>query len=147
MSREEHLRDIESELEALIRRVRRVLVDRTRAVHPDLQPAALLVLGHVLAEGPVRAVDLAQRVDMDKAGVSRHVAQLVELGLLERRPDPDDRRAQLLVATPLAEDRVAAMRRARSARFGERLSAWSDAELADFADHLARYNAALGPRD
>lgn len=137
------LRRIESELGVLIRRVKRVLGERARMLHPDLQPITFFLLTHVIERGPVRAADLVGAFGMDKGGVSRQVQHLVDYGFVERRPDPDDRRATLLVATDDAVRRVHEMQQARSELFGQRLSDWSDADLARFADQLAAYNAAL----
>lgn len=143
MSRYDDLRRIESEFAVLIRRVKRVVGDRARMVHPDLHPLSFMVLNHVVETGPLRAGELSDAFHMDKAGVSRQVQQLVELGLVERRPDPDDRRASLLAGTGDAVRRIAAMQRERSARFDARLGDWSDAEVAGFADRLRLYNEAL----
>ena len=137
------LRRIEGEVGVLIRRVKRVLAERARMLHPDLQPLTLVLLGHVMEHGPVRAADLVGTLGLDKSGVSRQVQQLVDLGLVERRADPDDRRATLLAATDDAVRRVSEMRQARSERFDQRLAGWSDDDLARFADQLAAYNAAL----
>lgn len=142
-SRTADVRRIESEIGALLRRVKRVIGVRARAVHPDLHPVTYFILVHLIDSGPLRAADLVDAFDMDKGGVSRQVQALVDLGLLERQPDPDDRRAQLLAASPEAARRVAEVARARSDRLDSRLSDWSDDELAAFADDLARYNAAL----
>lgn len=130
----------------LIRRVKRMLGERARVVHPDLAPVSFMVLQYVLDSGPVRAGELAEVFAMDKAGVSRLVQQLVELGLVQRSSDPDDRRASLLVATDDAVQRVAAMRQERSERFDQRLGDWSDAEITEFAERLGRYNLALEDR-
>jgi DNA-binding MarR family transcriptional regulator len=137
------LRRIESELGILIRRVKRVLGERARMLHPDMQPITFFLLTHVIERGPVRAADLVGAFGMDKGGVSRQVQHLVDNGFVERRPDPDDRRATLLVATEDAVRRVEEMQQARSDRFDQRLSDWSDADLTRFADQLAAYNAAL----
>ena len=141
--REGTLRRIEEEVGVLVRRVRRVLAERARLVDPDLQPLTFLVLSHVLEHGPVRAAEMVGAFGMDKGGVSRQVQSLVDLGLVERRPDPDDRRATLLVATDHAVRRMRAMTRTRRERFDQRLADWSEADLARFADQLASYNAAL----
>lgn len=130
----------------LIRRVKRMLGERARVVHPDLAPVSFMVLQYVLDSGPVRAGELAEVFAMDKAVVSRLVQQLVELGLVQRSSDPDDRRASLLVATDDAVQRVAAMRQERSERFDQRLGDWSDAEITEFAERLGRYNLALEDR-
>lgn len=146
MSRRDELRRIESELGVLIRRVKRMLGERARVVHPDLAPVSFMVLQYVLDSGPIRAGELVDVFAMDKAGVSRLVQQLVELGLVQRSADPDDRRASLLVATDDAAQRVAAMRQERSERFDQRLGDWSDAEITEFAERLGRYNHALEDR-
>ena len=80
---------------------------------------------------------------MDKGGVSRQVQALVDLGLVERQPDPEDRRAILLDATDEGRTRLDMVRRHRSDRFDQRLADWSDAELGAFAAQLAAYNTAL----
>lgn len=141
--RQQSLRRIESEVGVLIRRVRRVIGERARAVHPDLAPSAYLLLAHVAETGPLRASVLVDDMGLDKGAVSRQVTHLVELGLLERSQDPDDGRATLLAASADAVDRLAAVGRERSERFGQRLAEWSDQELSDLAERLTRYNTAL----
>ena len=142
-ARYDDLRRIESEVGSLIRRVKRVMGERAREVHPDLHPMTYFILNHLAASGPLRAADLADAFAMDKGGVSRQVQTLVDLGLVERKPDAEDRRAILLDATDEGRKRLAEVSRSRSDRFDERLSDWSDAELSAFASQLAAYNAAL----
>ena len=65
----------------------------------DLSPLFLLVkLAH---HGPRRASDLAEQMCADPSTVSRQVASLVRSGLVERRADPHDGRASILVPTEL----------------------------------------------
>lgn len=142
-SRNDDLRRIESEVGSLIRRVKRVMAERAREVHPDLHPMTFFILTHLATNGPMRGADLSGAFGMDKGGVSRQVQTLVDLGLVERKPDAEDRRAILLDATAEGRKRLAEMSRSRSDRFDERLSDWSDAELSAFARQLAAYNTAL----
>lgn len=142
-TRYDDLRRIESEVATLIRRVKRVMGERAREVHPDLHPMTFFILTHLAKEGPMRGADLSDAFGMDKGGVSRQVQALVDLGLVERMPDPEDRRAILLDATAEGRRRLETMIRSRSDRFDERLSAWSDEELAGFSNQLAAYNRAL----
>jgi DNA-binding MarR family transcriptional regulator len=146
-TRNDDLRRIEAEVGSLIRRVKRVMGERAREVHPDLHPMTYVILAHLADNGPMRGADLSDAFGMDKGGVSRQVQALVDLGLVERQPDPEDRRAILLDATAEGRTRLAAMSRHRSDRFDQRLSDWSDAELAGFADQLASYNSALSDDD
>lgn len=141
--RQDDLRAIESEVGTLIRRVKRVMGERAREVHPELHPMTFFMLTHLAANGPMRGADLSEVFDMDKGGVSRQVQALVDLGLVERRPDAEDRRAILLDATDDGRRRLEEMSRTRSDLFDQRLGDWSDAELSAFARQLAAYNVAL----
>lgn len=143
LARGHSLQQIEQEVGVLVRRVRRVIGERARAVHPDLQPASYLLLAHVADVGPVRAASLVGDIGLDKGAVSRQVQHLVDLGLLTRTRDPDDGRATLLAASAEGRARLDSVRVERSQRFGRHFDAWSDEELHDFAARLARYNAAL----
>lgn len=143
-TRNDDLRRIETEVGALLRRVKRVMAERALQVHPELHPMTYFLLTHLAANGPMRGADLSGAFGMDKGGVSRQVQTLVDLGLVERMPDPEDRRAILLDATAEGRERLSAVSQSRSDRFDERLSDWSDADLSAFADQLASYNRALG---
>jgi DNA-binding MarR family transcriptional regulator len=141
--RYDDLRRIETEVGTLIRRVKRVMGERAREIHPDLHPITYFILTHLAVHGPLRGADLSDAFGMDKGGVSRQVQTLVDLGLVERQPDAEDRRAILLDATEEGRARLRAVARNRSDRFDLRLAHWSDAELATFARQLASYNSAL----
>ena len=141
--RQDDLRSIEAEVGTLIRRVKRVMGERAREVHPELHPMTYFMLTHLATHGPLRGADLADAFGMDKGGVSRQVQSLVDLGLAERKPAPEDRRAILLDATDEGRERLDAMSRSRRDRFDERLAEWTDEELASFAARLSAYNRAL----
>lgn len=142
-TRTEALRQIEHEVGVLIRRVRRVIGDRAHAVHPELQPATYLLLTHLDESGPLRASALVESTGVDKAAISRQVQHLVDLGLLTRAQDPQDGRATLLEVTDDARARLRQVQRDGRLRFDQRLSDWSDSDLAEFANRLREYNAAL----
>ena len=142
-SRHDDLRRIETEVGVLIRRVKRVIGERAREVHPELHPMTYLILSHLVGSGPLRGADLSGTFGMDKGGVSRQVQALVDLGLVERQPDPEDRRAALLAATAEGRNRFESVAQARSDRFADRLSGWSDDDLQAFARQISDYNAAL----
>jgi len=129
----------------LIRRVKRVIGERARSVHPDLQPASYLMLVFLTTEGPTRSSVISERFGVDKGAISRQVQHLVDLGLLERRPDPADGRATLLSTTRDAVRRLEAVDRDRRRRLEGHRSDWSEEDLHTFVSALARYNAALDP--
>lgn len=146
-SRADSIRLLEQEVGVLIRRVRRVIGVRARAVHESLQPASYLMLGYVAEHGPIRASAMVEVFEIDKGAVSRQVQHLIDLGLIERTPDPEDGRATLLSITDDAVRRMQDVAEHRRKWLDEQLGDWSDTQLAAFAGELARYNAALSPPD
>lgn len=75
------------------------LYERLReAGHPELHPRHSTVLAFLDEDG-IRATELARLSGRPKQVVGRLVDELEELGYLERRPDPADRRAKLIVPT------------------------------------------------
>jgi DNA-binding MarR family transcriptional regulator len=142
-SRDEQLRRLEGEVGVLIRRIRRVIHERSRAVHEEMQPTSYLLLAWLIDEGPVRASAIAENFMIDKGAISRQLAHLDELGLVSRTPDPADGRATLVAATEDAVRRMADVADHRRKWLDEQLGDWTAAELTGFVDALARYNRAL----
>lgn len=143
VDRVDSLRQLEQEMGIVVRRLKRVIGERARAVHDELQPAAYLMLTYVEAHGPVRASALAETFDVDKGAVSRQVNHLIDLDLLRGERDPEDGRATLLSVTAEGVRRLAEVIEHRRALLDERLGDWSADDLADFVGTLSRYNAAL----
>jgi DNA-binding MarR family transcriptional regulator len=143
MTRADTIRDLEQEVGVLIRRVRRVIGERARAVHESLQPAAYLILSYVNESGPVRASSIVEVFDIDKGAISRQVHHLMQLGLIDSAPDPADGRATLLAVTDEGARRMQDVAEQRRKWLDEQLGDWSERELADFVKELARYNNSL----
>ncbi|ANH37137.1 MarR family protein [Nocardioides dokdonensis FR1436] len=139
----EPLKRLEQEVSVLIRRIRRVIGLRSRAVHPELQPASYLMLSYLADQGPVRASSMAETFTIDKGAISRQVAHLTQLGLVERTQDPDDGRASLVSASPAAVARLEEVKEQRRRWIADRLDDWDPDELETFIALLSRYNEAL----
>lgn len=137
------LRELEEEVGVMLRRVRRIVGERARSVHPELQGSTYLMLGWLDRHGPVRASAMAETFAIDKGAISRQVQHLVDLGLVERTPDPDDGRASLVAVSAVARERMTAVSTQRRAWIDERLDDIPDADLATFVTLLRRYNNAL----
>jgi DNA-binding MarR family transcriptional regulator len=58
-----------------------------------------VLLNLIHDRGPVRARDLLPIVAVDQSTLSRQISSLATHGLVDRTPDPDDRRAVLVEAT------------------------------------------------
>jgi len=140
---DETMRALEHEMGVLVRRIRRLIAERARMVHPDLSPVAYSMLMALNDTGPRRASDLVDIFSIDKGAVSRQVQALIELGLIERSPDPEDRRAMILAITAEGSRRLASLAVARRHELSARLDGWTDDELREFVKSLGRYNASL----
>ena len=80
-----------------------ILVDElheglAEAGYPDIRPAHGNVFGHIRKEGS-RLTELAARAQLTKQTMGYLVDYLEERGYVERRPDPDDRRAKIICLT------------------------------------------------
>lgn len=64
----------------------------------DIAPRHGAVLAY-LRVGGIRATELSRLSGQHKQVVGKYVDELEALGYVERRPDPDDRRAKLVVPT------------------------------------------------
>lgn len=64
-----------------------------------VRPSHTTLLPHVDLQG-TRLVELARRVGTSKQAVGQLVAELEQMGVLTREPDPDDGRAKLVCFTP-----------------------------------------------
>ena len=142
-TREQAMRQLEQEFGVLLRRIRRAIGDRGRAVHPELQASAYLMLSYVREHGPLRASVLCSVFDLDKGAVSRQVQHLLDLGLVTRAPDPTDGRATLISVTDEAVRRMNAVEEERREGLSEKLGDWSAADIMDLVGSLARYNETL----
>ena len=102
------------------------------------------LLHAVRRSGPVRQSALAGHLRTDPSTVSRHVAELVGDGLVEREADPDDGRASLLALTAAGLTAVDDMRDARDARVATVLDGWSTEQIEVLAEGLERLTTSMG---
>ncbi|MDQ2737500.1 MAG: MarR family transcriptional regulator [Actinomycetota bacterium] len=142
----EQTADIADALITVIRFYGNIRSRLANAADPELVPIFLLI--QLVKDGPKRAKDLADTMCADQSTVSRQVAFLVKSGLIERRADPDDGRASLLVPTAFGVERVREYLRDRGHAVEPVIADWSSAERSDFLRLLQRYAIDLeGRRD
>lgn len=137
------LQHVEHELGLFLRRARASSARLAARVHPDLEPAAYPLLAHIERTPDVRARELAAHIGVGKGTMSRQLARLEELALVERRPDPEDSRGQLIRLTEEGRRRFEGARVARREFLGAALGAWTDDEIVHLGHQLARLNADL----
>ena len=71
------------------------------------KPSHSAVFAQIRPEGS-RLTELARGANMTPQAMGELVDELEDLGYVERRPDPTDRRAKLIVLTDLGRDCIAA---------------------------------------
>lgn len=87
-----------------VTRLTRAEMDRrTGEAGLGLTPAEARTLSHAARAGAVRQTMLAERMGVEAMTLSAALDRLEARGLIERRPDPDDRRAKLVDLTPAGE--------------------------------------------
>lgn len=140
---EEAVERLEREISMMLRRSRSVLRTLATRLHPDVDAASYAVLLAIARSSPLRLVDLAEEFGLDKSTMSRQVSSLLALGLVRRRPDPEDGRAFLLELSDEGRKRLEEVSRARHEEIRSRLATWSADEVATLADGLARLATSL----
>jgi DNA-binding MarR family transcriptional regulator len=141
--RREAAQAVERALSVLFGRARSFSLQVAAAVHPGLDTASYALLVHLYETGPVRAAEIVERTGLDKSTVSRQIARLEELGLLERAVDSADGRARIVQLTETGHDRLAAVRADRRRLLRQRMEDWSTEDMQTFSTLLERLNEVL----
>jgi DNA-binding MarR family transcriptional regulator len=108
----------------LSRRIRNQRGDHTLSAHQTA------VLGALVHRGPMTPGELAVAEKVQPPSMTRTVAALEALGLVERHHHPTDRRQQLVSVTAAARELIDEDRRRRDAWMAKHLAALSKEERA-----------------
>lgn len=108
--------------------------------HSDdaVDPGTFWLLKTVSHRGPLRVTELAAATSLDTSTVSRHVAQLQRNGLVERSPDPGDRRAQLVGISAEGQLQLDQAFRRRRELLAATLAGWEPSDIAEFERLLGK---------
>jgi DNA-binding MarR family transcriptional regulator len=134
--RPDHVRTLADQMPRFMRLVHALKSQATKNDARDR--AALVLLFPLVRMGPLRQSALADLVHADPSTVSRHVASLVEQGLVRRVADESDGRASRLVVTDAGQDSVQALCRERENHLAQVTSDWDVADLATFTTLFGR---------
>lgn len=114
----------------------------------NLRRSGVAILRTLAEQGDCRPGHIAEMLGVGPSVISRQLVALGDQGLVVRRPDPADGRAELVSLTSTGEQRLTAMRTAYVAQMREHFTDWDDAKvdraaalLEEISDHVA---AALG---
>ncbi len=75
-----------------------------RAARLGFSPGQFPILLELWAEDGLTQKQLLERVDIEQATMANTLARMVRDGLIERRPHPSDKRAQLIFLTDKSKD-------------------------------------------
>jgi DNA-binding MarR family transcriptional regulator len=101
--------------------------------------AAYVLLFPLVRLGPLRQSALADLVHADPSTVSRHVAALVERGLVRRVADETDGRASQLVVTDAGHAALAVLRSEREVVLARMTADWDTADLSTLTQLFGRF--------
>ena len=107
---------------------------------PEVSNASHHVLKTLEARQPTHAADLAHVLGIGAASMSRHLAELMAAGLVDKRPNDIDARRQVLWVTEAGNDRLEARDQLRRARMAELMPQWDEEQLAFLARSLGELN-------
>lgn len=93
-------------------------------------------LGHLAKMEGINQVTLADRLEIQPITLARLIDRLQDSGLVERRPDPTDRRAIRLFLTPAAAPLIAELHTHAAALHGEALDGISQSGQATLRQAL-----------
>lgn len=142
----EQLRDLHAALLSLGDAMNRPENDRTLLGEAGirLDRALFPLLVRIGRLGPIGVVDLAARVGRDYTTVSRQVAKLHSLGLVERQAGSGDRRVHEAVVTPEGKAMIEALDAARD-RLGRMFFAqWSQRDFTELVRLVRKFAQQVG---
>lgn len=134
------IEEVERQFAHMLASARRTFKESALAVHPSLQPLGFTVLMTLYQGSECQQGAVAETLQVDKALLSRTVSQLEALGLVCRRSDPADGRAQLLTLTAEGRARFESAHTAKRSRIRGRLETWHPDEVGRLAELLSKLN-------
>jgi DNA-binding MarR family transcriptional regulator len=118
-----------------------------RARRIGLTRAQWSVLANLVRREGINQAGLADIMEIQPITLVRLLDRLEEAGWIERRPDPEDRRARVLRLTEKARPIIEQMRALAAETREQALQGFSPEERERMIDSLAQVRANLSPRE
>jgi DNA-binding MarR family transcriptional regulator len=133
-----------------VSRLARELEQRLEPVYREhgLEPGWHDVLATLRRSGPpyeLRPSELTGTLMLTSSGTTKRLDRLERAGLVERAPDPQDRRGVLIRLTAAGRERIDATTEAHLENERRLLAALSDAEREELADLLRKLQLGIPP--
>jgi len=111
----------------------------------EITPPQLFLLTSLGNQDGLRGCELAHQVCLDSSSLTGLIDRTERLGLVERRPDPDDRRAQRIFLTEAGKERLAQLEpvidRVQERVNQEFFSGYEPAQVENFMQMLGQIRA------
>jgi DNA-binding MarR family transcriptional regulator len=133
------LDEVRSLSDQLPRFLRLAAAHKSHLASEGRERAALVLLFPLSRMGSLRQGALADLVHADPSTVSRHVATLVEQGLVRRVADESDGRASRLEITDAGTQALQDLCTERETRLDQATAAWEPTDLATFVRLFNRF--------
>ena len=143
-TRSQALAAVERQTAVLVRHFE--LLHRRGNIHDDLDRAEYLLLRILDETGPADINTLAAALGLNPSTAGRQVSALLVSGLVERAPDPEDRRRCIVTPTELGRRRMREVQQMRTESTAGLLSDWSDEDLEVLAAMFGKYNTSVAAR-
>lgn len=119
---------------AVANRLRPVLLKLARELRREVHPLGVTggqvtLLIQIWRNPGIGVRELAAREGVSPAAMSGHIRRLERSGLVERAPDPNDRRRQGVIVTSEGDRLLRSVKRRRTAWLSERLKALPPEDL------------------
>jgi DNA-binding MarR family transcriptional regulator len=106
--------------------------------HPQIkckknQKRALLVIND---NRNITASQLGRKLIMEKGSLTSLIDSLLEMGLIDKRPDPTDQRKYLLSVSPQGQEYLSEMELYCCRNLNTLLNNWDDQDIKDLTDSL-----------
>ncbi|MCN9243163.1 MarR family transcriptional regulator [Streptomyces sp. RY43-2] len=115
-----------------------------RILPPDCPGGSAAVLTLLGRHGDMRMTKLAELLAVDMSVTSRHVAHIADRGWIERSHDPADKRSRILHLTDAGQEQLDELFRRSCELLADRLSDWSDDDVALLTDLMGRLRQSFG---
>jgi DNA-binding MarR family transcriptional regulator len=148
MSRQKNLLRVEAAMVELGRMTRSGQADRLRCERAGVEVtgAAQRLMYYLMENGPLRLSELARRTETDPGILTRQVNALERQGIVERRPDPTDRRAMTVHMLPRGRRIALRLRAVQDEVWGSQLAGWSGTEIEQAAGLMEQLIRDIRPK-
>ncbi|MBY0398990.1 MarR family transcriptional regulator [Myxococcota bacterium] len=148
MSRQKHLLRIEAAMVELGRMTRSGRADRLRCERAGVEVtgAAQRLIYYLMENGPMRLSELARRTETDPGILTRQVNTLAAQGIVEKRPDPTDRRAVTVQMLPKGRRIAQRLREVQDEVLGSQLARWASSDLEQAAGLMEQLISDIRPK-